>query len=1064
MNFHEKLQDILENERFIEREGYHHDLLKKLFLENVSDNLDVLIQETSSRLTEQETWSFVNFLRTIYEDNESVFDYEDKEKIRAYVKNWLYNISTHDDVYTSLLRLLSLLPVEKVELINLSEYILDNKKAYIIFEALCFDLSELLPDEKIFLEVFLTTLNAPRGNYIGLAWHEKFWKIIARHPQRKWFFDQLLIDSNKAAADEFLAKWKSAWEALLNSLNDDKKTIKETISFFRDFFTKLSPERTWYGHESHKAKELLGLVLDYAQKHNVSFNNELSFLFDENTFWHTEDILAQYISEKDILEFYEKVNFKEMHLFRLYEAIKYGKREDKEKFLTMIESLDWFTEKLNEVELARENGKKQSEASTKKFHEKIKREMREWIKYTKENEISPRLLEYFFREDYNKLFKGKYREEAIKQLKRFLDWKLFSFDGEVYQRTIDENWKVEYQWGYWYSVDFFTDAIKSASENNIDIYTPKIRASVIRWLLLHNTFELKKLYDYLGKKWITDKEAVMLLAALDKKHISNVRYHLWGQNIFPVYEQYEKVFLHKKHREKVIELFKSIITDEDFEEWRRASPLDYIRWDLRKDILPWLKSHWENIVDKKRNYIETFDRFGLVLKLNAVLIQENDDEAIRWRLNQFKSARVQSLSFDDRRRWQSGDLHFRWVSDIESELDFDRTLMKWIEHIDARKYQKELLDIIKHGLDLLQEEEWQETKLLSSYARYLISGVFSIESFIHQDTIELAEILVRKYSGEAKKIWLWSVSNAKQNLIDKIIWKWTSKEIIFKESSIESKKVLTSPELEKVKEDLMEAKKKLEEKEEEVRIKEEEIERYDQKEEYLRKIWDNIVFIEGSTGVQHLEKAWEVLRWTRIPFRVEDGFDWDHIKKLLLKPQEFKKKNIIGIYDLDGKGISRWVGTYQIKEEKKTKLGEYQIIRKFENWKCLHKSSYYKWVEMRSAITLPLVFDFSNKIDKLGDTRNVYLEWAMENDKLFNIDIEHMFYNIHLKIDKKFFDKDWKFIWDKATFQWDILEFAETLQLPTWEKFTLKELFKNFESLLLQIEEIIKDSPEKSPE
>ena len=81
MNFHEKLQDILENERFIEREGYHHDLLKKLFLGNISDNLDVLIRETFTRLTEQEIWSFVNFLRIIYENNESLFSTEDMRKI-----------------------------------------------------------------------------------------------------------------------------------------------------------------------------------------------------------------------------------------------------------------------------------------------------------------------------------------------------------------------------------------------------------------------------------------------------------------------------------------------------------------------------------------------------------------------------------------------------------------------------------------------------------------------------------------------------------------------------------------------------------------------------------------------------------------------------------------------------------------------------------------------------------------------------------------------------------------------------------------------------------------------
>ena len=88
MNFKQKLKNILKDEKFIERSGtYGHDFLKKLFLENVSDNLDILIQETFTRLIEQETWSFVNFLRTIYEDNESLFNYEDKEKIRAYIKN-----------------------------------------------------------------------------------------------------------------------------------------------------------------------------------------------------------------------------------------------------------------------------------------------------------------------------------------------------------------------------------------------------------------------------------------------------------------------------------------------------------------------------------------------------------------------------------------------------------------------------------------------------------------------------------------------------------------------------------------------------------------------------------------------------------------------------------------------------------------------------------------------------------------------------------------------------------------------------------------------------------------
>lgn len=1054
MNFKQKLTSLLENERFIEYSGtYSHDFLKNLFLEDISKNLEILIEEIATKLNEQEIWSFVSFLSSVYEDKKSEFSIEDTEKIKVFTKDGLYNISTHDDVYTSLLKLLSFLPSNKSELLDLSKYILENRKTYTILEALSFDLSEAIPNEKIFLEVFLRTLNTPKWNYLWLAWHEKFWEIIARHPYRKWFFDQLLIDENKIAADEFLAKWKKAWEALLNSLNNDQITITETISFFRDFFTKLSPERTWYGYDSHKAKELLELVLIYAQKNNIPFTDELSFLFEERTFWQIESILAQYISKNDLLEFYKKMEFKEMYLFRIYEAIKYGKREDKEEILEIIEWLEWFQQKLQEVELARENWRKQSEASTKKFHEKIKREIRDWSNNTDDDKISPRLLEYFFREDYNKLFSKKYRDAATKQLKRFLGWNLFSLDVPVYERYIEDSGKIDYRWWYWYSVEFFTKALETAKKLDINIKTRKIQSSIVRWLLLYNTSDLSKLYELLWRD-INDTEADYILIALQPGHISNARYHLSGQNILPVFEKYEKIFLRKKHREKVIELFRSIITDTEFDEWRRASPLDYIKWDLRKELLPWLKSHWENIVDKKRNYIETFDRWGLVLKLNTILIQENDDKAIQWRLKQLWSAKVKSLSFNERHSWGSRELHFIWVSDIESEINFDRVLWKWLNHIDARKYQKELLDIIRHWLNLLKEEEKEETKILSNYARYLISGAFSIESFIYQDTITFGETLVKKYTWEARKIWLWSIANARQSLVEKIMWEWISHEIKIEKSPTENESQIIPIELKKTRKELKETKKNLEDKKEELRIKEEEMERYNQQEEYLRNIWDNIIFIEGFTGVQHLEKAWEVLRWTKVPFKIEDGFDWDHIKKLLLKPQEFKKKKIIGIYDLDGKWLSRWVWTYIIKEDKNDPWSKYESIRKFEDWKCLYKKAEYKW-EMRCAITLPLINDFSQNLGELGDFRNIYLEWSKENSEIFNLDIEHMFYNIHPSIDTKFFKKNWELNSKKATFLWDLLKFAETLKLATWEKINLKELFKNFEPLLVQIEEIL---------
>lgn len=1038
MTFQQKLTSILENEKFIEYSGtYSHDFLKKLFLQNISGNIDIFIQETYARFSEQEIWSFVNFLSSVYEDKKWDFNKKDKEKLTEYTKKWLYDPWTHDDVYTSLLKLLSLLSIKQQELIDLSTNILANRKAYTILEALSFDLSESIPNEKIFLEVFLTTLNAPRWNYLGLSWHEKFWEIIAKHPNRKWFLGQLLLDSNKDAADEFLTKWEKASEALLNSLDESKSTIEEIITFFRDFFIKLSPERTWYGHESHKAKELLELVLKYAQKNTISLNFDLPFLFDEDTFWYTEDILAQYISKKDILKFYEKVGFGEMHIIRLYEAIKYWKREDKEIILQTIEWLFWFSEKMREVEIARENWQKQSEASTKKFHDKIKREIREWIKYTKENEISPRVLEYFFRDDFNKLFKGKYREEAIKQLKRFLDWKLFSFDWPVYQRFIEEDGKINYRWGFWYGVNFFTDALETAAKSGINVETPKIRTSILRWFLLHNTSELNKLYWYIWEK-ISDKEADMLLTWLEKWHISNIRYHLSGQNIFPVFEKYEKIFLHKKHREKVVELIKSIITDEDFEEWRRASPLDYIKWDLRKEMLPWLKSHWESIVDKKRNYIETFDRWGLILKLNMLLIEENDDEAIQWMLDQLQSAKVQSLSFEDRHKWQYGNLHFRWVSDIESELDFDRTLWKWLKDIDARKYQKELLSIIKHALNLLKKEEWQETKLLSSYARYLINWVIWL--FIDSKTISVRDTL-----DELNKI------NNQSNWNAKYLFGFSLRN--FQESKIKS----------------------LNEKEKDILLYEIINERNRRSEEEGQKEkqsdWTGKKIIrlwtEWPSDKIHIENAWLALfPGIRMPFEVLNWYSADHIKKLLTDWILEENEIMFCIFDFDEKwAINCW---HDLSTKKENKTLKWKIIENNSD-KCLTLQNLN---ESKFALLLPTFYEISSQV--ISD--DCFL--AMKDFSLLGacyewkpkLDIELMFFGINGdKWNESLFREMkshnwwnyWKFEWDsrkKQAFWLDIQELA----IKEWV--LLRDLYKNFKPLFSQLGLLIELINKKSPE
>lgn len=1020
MNFKEKLESILENEKFIEYSGtYSHDFLKKLFLQNISENVEIFINDTKGRLSEQEIWSFVNFLSSVFEDKKWEFRNEDIKKLYEYTKKWLYDSSTHDDVYKSLIKLFSFLPVKREDLIELGKYTLANRKAYTILEALSFDFSDLIPNEKIFLEVFLTTLNTPRGSYLGLAWHEKFWEIIAKHPEKKWFFDQLLIDNNKAAADEFLAKWRKASETLLNSLDGNQSTINEAITFFRNFFTKLSPERTWYWHESHNAKEFLEIVLEYAQKNNISLSKDFQFIFDEKTYWSTFDIISKFITKEDILFFHEKVWTNEMHLVRLYESLEFHKRTE---LVTYLKSLPWFQDSLNRALMAREKADKDMKESTRKFNNKIKWEIREWARYTKENEISPRLLEYFFRDDYNALFTQKYRKVAINQLKRFLDWNLFSLDKPVYQRVIEEDGKVDYLWWYWYSVEFFTNALKRAKELKINIKTRKIRSSIVRSLLLYNTFDLAKLYQFLERN-ITDKEADFLLDVLQKWHISNARYHLSGQNIFPVFEKYENIFLRKEHRAKVIELFKSIITDEDFEEWRRASPLDYIRWELRKDMLPWLKSHWENIVDKKRNYIETFDRFGLVLKLNTLLIQEYDDEAIRWRLHQFKSARVKSLSFDDRRRWQSGNLHFRWVSDIESELDFERTLMKWIEHIDAKNYQQDLLEIIKHALDLLTEEEWKQSKLLENYARYLISGVIWI--FISSKTISVRAILDelnkinKESSGDAKYLFGFSLRN-------------------FKESKVKS---LTSKEKEDLLYEIIEENNNL-------KYWQEPFQKENWAETWLpQKIIR--VWTEWPSDKRNIENAWRALYpWKEMPFEVINGYCVGNLKELWNRGDIEENEIMILCFDFDHEWAIEWWNSF-----KKWWITEYIPE------KCLTKKHQE---QDKHAILLPIFSEIEQQV--ISDRK--YL--APNNFQLVNACCSGQpKYTIELtffaKWSESLFEKiptyNWAYIWEYTGDSKSKQNFSLKVEYEATKKWILsKDVYKNFIPIFDKILEIIKKS------
>lgn len=210
----------------------------------------------------------------------------------------------------------------------------------------------------------------------------------------------------------------------------------------------------------------------------------------------------------------------------------------------------------------------------------------------------------------------------------------------------------------------------------------------------------------------------MFLFALKKEHISKVRYHLSGQNITDVFNLFKESFEKKRFKKSVQEILWSILEDDYYYSFRRVEGISWAHENnfIDQEWLQKIKTYWTSLIEKDKNYIENFSDEDVIFGINRVLIEMGDEEAILWRINQLKTAKI-TLTEKETEKAYGG---------IASEIRWERYLFKSLKDKIANKYQDAGIELLEYAIQLLNEDEKNTTKILTEYSKYLLQNVFEI--------------------------------------------------------------------------------------------------------------------------------------------------------------------------------------------------------------------------------------------------------------------------------------------------------------------------------------------------
>lgn len=1065
MDFRTYLNSLLDTLGYIpDTDEYEYQELSKLFPRN-GDGVGILLDVLEERKNNDEwSWTLNRFLETKIEDGS--IRQEKRGEIAEKMIGFAKDASLRESLRSMALRIFFLTEKDVAKKKDCISFFLTNGAIqYELVESLVFHAFDSIADfEDEFPKLLLTALNTPRGNRLGLTWRSELFLCLAKSKHLEWFLTEITKESSSNALHQFLEMGDNSANAFFENLPRDSKTKKSVVTFLKHILTTPAKDEGHYpffiDYLSHHIQEFQTPALKYAVESWVSVVELLKPLLDKIP-WDAHKFIAPYIQTGEVKKLYKILGIENAYLFWIRNQIEVSDRADKDALLVEFDQIPGFRERL---EVWRKERKKQDRAIARKKKQEIewlKKEIISCIEWVEETHIHPRLIELY--SSHKELFNEEQKEVVKTYLERFFSWKLFPLDQITITKQVNENGAKSFHGGVWYMSGFFMLALRIAKDEFLfDFSQTEAHKSLVRSipLVYFDRDDAKYLFETIGE--LTNKDVQEILSVYDGSRKDDLVSFWGGQNFFPMVEKFLSDFVREENKPTFRKVLKYWIENKNDDlSYGPRKAMEYLLKEGvidRSEDIPYLKKIFDERVlevqDSPSMYIS--DQWNPVVAANTALIRLWDDEAIRWR---FASLQVK-ISMRDPFEGAL-DMYARSISQLESEITHGGEFIWVLKEINIVKYKDEFLELIGHWLSLLDENKGE----YGMFANYILSWVFesfkklSFESFSPlrneiEDIIDSHEWFSRQRGN-------WYFRGLKNHFIRWLqadfLW-WISTEETRTLTSIAS--VSTHETADKQAEQLA----KINFLKNELHTKEKELEELKKRHTSYEEMMDRlnyVVLIEGKTWVEHLQNAWNQLRpREKMPFIIQNGYDADNIKKIMIDSDALWNKITIGILDFDSKWISRWHGTHVIDDNRKFARQSTSVVI----WECMHRSFVDQIKkEERHLLLLPctrLLHELTH-----NSVQDAYFDgiwWDSMRD--FCIAVEEMYLGIHPEIDNEFFE-NYKFKTEnkkkaaktKREFLGRIKAFVEKI-----DGFNPNDLYVNFSPLFTKVLEIIDNYKKRS--
>lgn len=1007
-------------------------------------NLDEFLSYIESESNSEISANLLKFLKVLIEKFEIT-----GSNVYPWILNALDFNSTNDHFDTVLIDICFTLSdlTEEEKGVFVKKVLGKTEMSFTTAEILLVRTDKHIKNDSLFIEVYLRALNTKKWNYLGLQWYQEAYIRIARSQEFSSFIKTLLTEEYERALQVFLDASDETWQLFFETIPPNKvhfESIEKLLtkdSKWDDF------SRILVDYRGHGKRTFLVYAFWFLSKSGNILPFLAPCLQEPYGIYETMEYIGDYIRSSEIQELWDILSWEKIWgIVKIYEYIETrSSRSDKEQILHEIESIPWFKEEMENTRLIREKYK-QSEEERIRNEEQTLREnitaMLTVVDKDDQSSINPELIDTY--KKHKEIFTWEQIEIVRNHIQRFFGWNLFPLDKVEFTLTSRHNGSYSYSYtnNVWYREGFFLDTLEIAKDLHIDfpIHEKLVRAL---WLIPLGESARKILIPSVGNLSTADIEVLSSIYNGSRK--DNLCEFMWWQGFFELFYAFETDW--KREKENTRKILHAFIEVHSVEDYIREKAIEILYldgiWEELTD-LAYIQSLWEKEIEKySQNLVETYHRwYDYVFKLNQILIEKWDRDAIEWRIQQLLAANV-NLSDPWKNHENSG--FARLISDLESELSHDHKIILWLRYIPLEVYEINILQIIRHALDLINQDKSQYW----IYSNYLIWGMFEIiklHKFISLDPLlRQIEGIIVSYPDK---------TNAKRQggykfsqLLKELDGNYQSEE----------QNPYENPEL--WEQDCSEKIRKLREEIDEKDTRITELERKNQGYKDAQLWWDPespyIVFIEGKLGVVHLRAAWEGLYpWRDCPFFIGNWHSATQLANTLANWDDSGYQLVIWVFDADRQWLEAWGRNTQRCISTPKRVWD---IWHWENTPP-HQAS------VVHGITLPIHLDICSILSR----DPIYMHQLVIDIQVSNLKkikeiqytaIEEMYYGI-AGVPQDIFDNRGKFQPDSNPYWFTKNSLLrELLSLTQWpgKKLDKSELFWNFIPLFDKIYSIIRD-------